>query len=187
MTGAVLLDKDGTLVENVPYNVDPSRIRLTPGAEVALPRLSLAGYRVAVVSNQPGVALGQFDESALAEVEACVGDLLAGIGVCLDGFFYCPHHPEATVERYRRRCVCRKPKPGLVRRAMSALGTDASNTWMIGDILDDVEAGRRVGCRTILFDSGGETEWYSSPLREPHFVVRDFARVVDVIFGVEGM
>ncbi len=187
MRKAVLLDKDGTLVENVPYNVDPAKIRLTKGAEVALPRLSLAGYRVAVVSNQPGVALGHFDESALAGMEARVGDLLAGLGVCLDGFFYCPHHPDAIVDRYRARCTCRKPKPGLVRRAMAALGTDANSTWMVGDILDDVEAGRRVGCRTILFDSGGETEWYASPLREPHFVVRDFAKIADIILGMGGM
>jgi phosphoglycolate phosphatase-like HAD superfamily hydrolase len=69
---------------------------------------------------------------------------------------------------------------------MRELAVGADDTWMVGDILDDVEAGRRVGCRTILFDSGGETEWHASPLREPHFVVRDFARVADVILGAEG-
>lgn len=184
-TRAVFLDKDGTLVDNVPANVDPSRIRLADGAADALRRLREAGYRFAVVSNQGGVARGLFPESALASVEARLAELLDEQGVRLDGFFYCPHDPAAAVERYRITCDCRKPAPGLVYRAAAALGADVASSWMVGDILDDVEAGRRAGCRSILLDSGGETEWVRGPAREPHFVARSFAEVADHILSTE--
>lgn len=182
---AVFLDKDGTLVENVTMNVDPERIRLTSGATDALRRLRDAGFRFAVVSNQAGVARGIFPESALTAVEARLTELLREHGIRLGGFFYCPHEPSAVVERYRRTCDCRKPAPGLVHRAAAALAVDVTSSWMVGDILDDVEAGRRAGCRSILFDSGGETEWVKSPLREPHFIARSFADVADHILRAE--
>src|SRR5947209_6409951 len=97
---AAFLDKDGTLVENVPYNVDPARVRLAPGAAEALPRLHAAGFRLIVVSNQSGVARGLFAEEALAGVRERLRELLADLGVPLGGFHYCPHHPDGTVPRY---------------------------------------------------------------------------------------
>lgn len=182
---AVFLDKDGTLVENVAMNVDPSRIRLARGVPDALRRLRDAGYRFAVVSNQAGVARGVFPESALAGVQTRLADLLGEHGIALDGFFYCPHDPAGVVERYRITCDCRKPAPGLLHRAAAALGASVASSWMVGDILDDVEAGRRAGCRSILLDSGGETEWVRGPTREPHFVARSFAEVADHIIASE--
>ena len=113
----VFLDKDGTLIENVPYNVDPSLIRLAQGADVGLPRLTAAGLRLSVVSNQPGVAFGRFPESALSLVGERLVALLAGLGVELSGFHYCPHHPDGVVPEYAVRCGCRKPAPGLIERA----------------------------------------------------------------------
>ena len=92
---AVFLDKDGTLIEDVPYNVDPALIRFTPGAVEGLRLLGDRGYRLFVVSNQPGVARGYFAESALAGVERRLQELLAQCGVSLTAFHYCPHAPEA--------------------------------------------------------------------------------------------
>jgi histidinol-phosphate phosphatase family protein len=177
----VFLDKDGTLVEDVPYNVNPAQVRLAPGAANGLPRLAAAGFRLAVVSNQSGVARGYFPESALKGVETRLVELLGDIGVSLAGFFYCPHHPEGTIAGYAVACDCRKPAPGLVLAAARELGTDPRACWMVGDILDDVEAGRRAGCRTVLIDNGNETEWLPGPLREPHFRVRDLAEAADAI------
>jgi histidinol-phosphate phosphatase family protein len=177
----VFLDKDGTLVEDVPYNVDPAKVRLAPGAAAGLPRLAAAGFRLAVVSNQSGVARGFFPERALKVVEARLVELLGDIGVSLAGFFYCPHHPEGTVAGYAKACDCRKPAPGLVLAAARELGTDPRACWVVGDILDDVEAGRRAGCRTVLIDNGNETEWTPGPFREPHFTVRDLAAAAAVI------
>src|SRR5437868_12121130 len=94
---AVFLDKDGTLVEDIPYNVDPSRIRLGPGAVAGLSRLHAAGFLLIVVSNQSGVARGMFHEQALTPVHERLKELMASFGVPLRGFFYCPHHPEGTV------------------------------------------------------------------------------------------
>ncbi|HEX5438756.1 MAG TPA: HAD-IIIA family hydrolase [Gemmatimonadaceae bacterium] len=177
----VFLDKDGTLIENLPYNVAPTRIRLAAGAVGALRRLAAAGFRLAVVSNQPGVAFGRFPERALRDVRARIEALLALAGVSLAGFYYCPHHPGGTVRGYAVPCSCRKPAPGLVLRAAHELGAELRRSWLIGDILDDMEAGNRAGCRTVLLDVGNETEWVRAPQREPDRVVRDLAAAADYI------
>lgn len=148
----VFFDKDGTLVEDVPYNADPERMNLLPGVGEALRRLHDAGWRLAVVTNQSGVARGLFPESALAGVEARLRELLAASVVPLAGFFYCPHHPAGTVAEYAVACECRKPAPGLILRAAASLGVDPHDCWMVGDQVSDVEAGRRAGCRTVLLN-----------------------------------
>ncbi|HET7564866.1 MAG TPA: HAD family hydrolase [Gemmatimonadaceae bacterium] len=177
----VFLDKDGTLIENVPYNVDPSRMRLAPGAKQALPPLADAGFRFAVISNQPGVALGRFPEHALADVDARLREMLAEIGVSLSGFFYCPHHPDGVVAEYALACECRKPEPGLVLRAAWELGADLRRSWLVGDILDDIEAGNRAGCGTVLLDTGNETEWVFGRARYPGHIARTLPEAASII------
>ncbi len=167
---AVFLDKDGTLVENVPYNADPTRLRFTPYALEALTLLSAFDYTLVVVTNQPGVALGRFDQRALNALEQGLRELLAAAGVTLAGFYACPHAPAADPNF---ACACRKPAPGLLFAAAEALDIDLARSWMVGDILDDIEAGRRAGCRTLLLDVGHETEWRYAPQRVPHARVRD--------------
>jgi D-glycero-D-manno-heptose 1,7-bisphosphate phosphatase len=178
---AVFLDKDGTLIENVPYNVDPERIRLSAGAAEGLRRLHAAGYRLIVISNQSGVARGFFPEAALAAVEGKLRDLLAEVGVPLAGFYYCPHHPDGVVPGLAVACACRKPAPGLILLAARDHGIDPARSWFVGDILDDVEAGRRAGCATVLIDNGNETEWVLSPLRTPHHVAADLDEAARLI------
>ena len=180
---AVFLDKDGTLVEDLPYNVDPKKVRLTPGSVEGLKALHANGYRLIVVSNQSGVARGLFPESALAAVEHSVRRRLAAFGVPLAGFYYCPHHPEGSVARYAVACRCRKPAPGMLRRAAAHLGLDLAESWMVGDILDDIEAGRRAGCRTVLIDNGNETEWRMGPRRRPHHVAADLTEAARLILA----
>jgi histidinol-phosphate phosphatase family protein len=151
MRPAIFIDKDHTLIPDIPYNVDPERITLTPGAGEALCRLQAAGYALVVVSNQSGVARGLFPVSALVGVEEKVRQLLAPYGVALDGFFFCPHHPEGNTRDYAIDCSCRKPLPGLLYRASRILELDLTRSWMVGDIWSDMAAGRAAGCRTILF------------------------------------
>jgi D-glycero-D-manno-heptose 1,7-bisphosphate phosphatase len=170
---AVFLDKDGTLVRDVPYNVDPARIELTPGAGPALRALAGAGFRLIAISNQSGVARGLFTEDALEGVVRRMGELLRAHGVALDDFLYCPHHPQGSVAAYAVSCSCRKPSPGLIHAAAARHKLDLARSWVVGDILDDVEAGRRAGCRTVLVDNGNETEWVGGVLRRPHQVARD--------------
>jgi D-glycero-D-manno-heptose 1,7-bisphosphate phosphatase len=170
---AVFFDKDGTLVENVPYNVDPAKVRLAPRAAECVAALRDKGYRVVLVSNQPGLAMGLFTERALQAVRKEIEGQLCGE---LDGFYYCAHRADAG-------CRCRKPSPGLLLQAARELRLRLSGSWMIGDILDDVEAGRRAGCRAILVDNGNETEWKRGPAREPHFVVRDLGEAAQRILA----
>ena len=182
----VFFDKDGTLIDDVPYNVDPARIRLAKGAAEAVRRLHSAGYRLFVVSNQSGVALGRFEESALGAVEARIGELMEGAGARLAGFACCPHHPGGVVPRYAIACDCRKPAPGMIEKLARAHGIDPARSWMVGDILDDVEAGRRAGCRAILIDNGNETEWVRGPGRLPDFKAADLAEAGLRILEADG-
>jgi D-glycero-D-manno-heptose 1,7-bisphosphate phosphatase len=180
----VFLDKDGTLVRNVPYNVDPTQIVLVEGAAEGLRLLNRAGYRLAIVSNQAGVARGLFTESELKPVERRMQRLLSDSGSSLAGFFYCPHHPNGAIAAYATFCECRKPAPGLILRAARELDAKVSDCWMVGDILDDVEAGCRAGCRTVLIDNGGETEWQSGPCRTPDFRVKNMVQAAYAIINL---
>lgn len=181
---AVFLDKDGTLIEDVPYNVDPEQIRLTVGA-ARLRQLHDRRYLLIVISNQSGVARGYFPEAALAAVKQRSGDLLAEFDIPLTDFYYCPHHPEGTVVKYAIACNCRKPEPGLLLQAAHDYNIDLNQSWFVGDILNDVEAGRRAGCRTILLDNGNETEWIFSSHRVPDYVVTNLADVADIIISLD--
>jgi D,D-heptose 1,7-bisphosphate phosphatase len=184
-TRAVFIDKDGTLVRNIPYNVDPARVELAPGAAHALQRLKARGFRLIVVSNQSGLALGRFDETALTIVEQRIQELLAPANVAIDGFYYCPHLPTAPVAKYARRCNCRKPRAGLMHRAAQEWDIDLPGSWLIGDILDDIEAGRRAGCRTVLIVNGNETEWRSAPARVPDWYARNLGQAARLILAAE--
>ena len=184
---AVFLDKDGTIIEDVPYNVDPARMRLSPGARTGLRMLHEAGYRLIVVSNQSGVARGYFPERALAGVAVCLAELLEGADVKLDGFYYCPHHPDGVVPEYAVECDCRKPAPGLILQAAAEHDIDLSASWFVGDILNDVEAGRRAGCQTILLDNGGETEWQLSRDRLPDHLAADLVEAARIVTCGEGL
>lgn len=184
---AIFLDKDGTLVENVPYNVNPALIELTWHAGQGLQLLRQLGYALFVVTNQPGVARGLFTEAALGPVEHRLAERLAQYGVTLDGFYYCPHSPDGVIGRYAIPCTCRKPMPGMLLRAAYEHGIALAQSWMIGDILHDVEAGRRAGCRTVLIDNGNETEWKLSSLRTPHLTAPDLYAAAQMIAEADAM
>lgn len=180
---AVFLDKDGTLVENVPYNSDSARAILCAGAAEGLRRLQQEGFLLIVVTNQSGVARGHFPESALAPMFSHIRHLLARDGVLLDDVYFCPHHPDGTLPQYARACTCRKPLPGMLLAAAKAHQIDLPASWMIGDILHDVECGHRAGCRTVLIDNGNETEWQFSDLRRPDLIAADLRVAAALICG----
>jgi D-glycero-D-manno-heptose 1,7-bisphosphate phosphatase len=175
---AVFIDKDGTLVENVPYNVDPAKLRFTAHAFEGLRRLGAAGFKLVVVTNQPGIAFHFFDRAALTRLQHAMETRLADEGIVLHGFYACPHAPAAPKTA---GCLCRKPAPGLLHQAARALHLDLAPSWMVGDILDDIEAGQRAGCRTVLLDVGNETEWRLSPLRTPHARCSDLLQAAEHI------
>lgn len=181
--GIVFLDKDGTLVVDVPHNIDATRVELVSGGAEALALLANAGLDIVIITNQPGVAFGWFPEDALDAVELRIAELILPFGVRFRGFYYCPHHPGGIVPEYAVECDCRKPRSGLLTKAATDLRVDLARSWMVGDILDDIEAGRRAGCRTVLVNNGDETEWLRGPLRQPDIMARDLAEAARAIIG----
>lgn len=174
MQRAVFLDKDGTLIIDVPYNTDPAKIELAPFAAEALKTLQDHGYILIVVSNQSGIARGYFTEAALIPVITTINRLLCPAGVTLHDFYYCPHHENDA-------CDCRKPQPGMLLRAAREHDIDLSRSWMIGDILNDVEAGKKAGCQTMLINNGNETEWLLTAERKPTFMANDLKEAAELI------
>lgn len=184
---AVFIDKDGTLIHDVPYNVDPDLLVLTERACEGLKLLQDEGFALHIITNQPGIAKGFFDTNALAGVETRLRDMLAEGGVRLDGFYHCPHSIDGVIPDIAIACSCRKPAPGMLLRAAGEHDIDLSRSWMVGDILNDVEAGRRAGCRTVLIDNGNETEWELSPRRTPHLISPDLHHAAREILAFESM
>ncbi len=176
---AVFIDKDGTLIDDVPYNADPALLRFRPAALAALAALQRAGFALVIVSNQSGLALGRFTLAEFQHLQRVLQQRLrAEAGVRLTDFLFCPHAPAAEGQN---GCLCRKPAPGMLLRAANRHRLDLDRSWMVGDTLDDVEAGRRAGCRALLYDSGGETVWRQGPLRKPELRLRawdDVARCI---------
>ncbi len=134
-----------------PYRVD--EVALLDGAAAGLAQLRAAGYVLVLVSNQPGQAKGFCSREDLDAVHARVAQLLRDAGAVLDGAYYCYHHPEAVVPSLRLACECRKPAPGLLRRAADELVLDMSHSYVVGDRTVDLEASRRAGCGSLLVRS----------------------------------
>ncbi|MGE0172621.1 MAG: D-glycero-alpha-D-manno-heptose-1,7-bisphosphate 7-phosphatase [Oligoflexales bacterium] len=178
---AVFFDKDGTLIPDIPYNTDVTRITFTLYVETALERLTKLGYKLFIITNQPGLAFGRCEERHLKLVEGKLARMFRANGVRLAGFYYCPHHPDGIVSRYALDCECRKPLPGLLYKAAADFGIDLHRSWMVGDILNDVEAGNRAGCKTILLNNGNETEWLKGPHRSPDYIADNFLTIGEII------
>jgi D-glycero-D-manno-heptose 1,7-bisphosphate phosphatase len=150
----VMLDRDGTLIEEVGYLDRLDRIRLFSYSVDAVRLLNRAGYAVVVVTNQAGVARGYFDEPFVEETHRAIAGMLSEAGAMIDAFYYCPHLADADVDAYRVRCDCRKPQPGMIRKAAADLDLDLSRSFIVGDRIQDLEAGRAVGSRGILVRTG---------------------------------
>jgi D-glycero-D-manno-heptose 1,7-bisphosphate phosphatase len=146
---AVFLDRDDTVMEDPGYVADPADVKLLPGVELAMKSMAQAGYKIVIVTNQSGVARGLVTEEGLEKVHAELRRQLAEHDARYDALYYCPYHPEGTVEEYARDSDLRKPKPGMLRKAARELDIDLSQSWMVGDSARDIEAGQRAGCRTV--------------------------------------
>ncbi|HBO89300.1 MAG TPA: D,D-heptose 1,7-bisphosphate phosphatase [Acidobacteria bacterium] len=154
----VFLDRDGTLIEEVGYLSHLDRIALYPWSIESVKLLNRAGFKVVVVTNQAGVARGLFDEDFIDEAHRFLDQKFSDGGATIDKFYYCPHHPEASVEAYRSECDCRKPKAGMLWKAAQELQLELSHSFVIGDRLSDLRLGPAVGAKSVLVRTGyGET------------------------------
>lgn len=185
MRKGIFLDRDGTVVQPRHYPRRPEDLILYEGIAPPLRALRAGGFALVVVTNQAGLARGYFSEDDLERMHASLRRDLSARGVELDGIYYCPHHVEGVVPSLAIRCACRKPAPGMLRRAAEELDLDLAASWMLGDILDDVEAGNSAGCRTILVDIGTESAPHS-PQRTPSYVARDTRHALEIVRSLEG-
>ena len=152
---AAFIDRDGVLNEERAFVHRIEEFAFVPGAIEALQALQAAGYLLVVITNQSGIARGLYSEADYLALTVHMRERLKAAGVTLDSVEYCPHLADAPVERYRMDCDCRKPKPGMLVRAIRALDIDAPASFLVGDRLSDVEAGRAAGVgRCFLVETG---------------------------------
>ena len=184
LRAGLFIDKDGTLLEDTPFNADPLLLRFMPGAGEALARLQAAGLALVIVTNESGLAHGRFTRAEFARLQqVLLQRLQEEFGVRIDGVEVCPHAPD---DEGRPACLCRKPAPGMLVRAAHRHKLDLTRCWMVGDTLDDVEAGHRAGAQGLLFDSGSETAWRRSPLRQPDARFFDWPTLADHVEKLAG-
>lgn len=185
MDPAVFLDRDGTVCEEVGYVNHIDRLRVYAWSASAIRKLNQAGIKAVLVTNQSGVARGLFPEALVHEVHEKLQQELAGSQAFLDGIYYCPHHPDGEVAAYRVRCECRKPQPGMIRRAVRELSLDSARSYVVGDKYVDMEMAYRAGARGILVLSGyGKGEWQYQRhnwARLPEYVAVDLFEAVEWI------
>lgn len=150
----VFLDRDGTVNEEREYIGSTRELKLIPGVAQAIRLLNKRKIKVIVVTNQSGVARGYFTEDKIDEIHKEIQDRLRKRGARIDAFYYCPHHPVFGKGVYKKDCICRKPRTGMLKKATREHNLDLARSFLIGDKTDDVETGHRAGCRTILVLTG---------------------------------
>jgi D-glycero-D-manno-heptose 1,7-bisphosphate phosphatase len=175
--GFVVLDRDGTIIEEVSYLSDPQQLALIPGAGKALRDLSAMGFGLVVITNQSAVGRGFFDEAQLARIHACFLEMLRAEDINLDGLYFCPHTPED-------QCLCRKPQTGLIQTASRELGFDLSKSIVIGDKVSDIEMGRRVRALTILVRTGYGAQVAAEHSVAADYIADDLPAAVEIIGGL---
>jgi D-glycero-D-manno-heptose 1,7-bisphosphate phosphatase len=184
---AVFLDRDGTLSHEVGYVNHPSRFRLYPWSVDAVRAINGAGWLAVVVTNQAGVARGYFPEEVVRDVMHRLEGAVAAGGAHLDAVYVCLHHPTLGEPPYRKDCDCRKPRPGLLKRAEAELGADLSRSWVVGDRRSDLQLAWSVGARGALVQTGygrGELEYLSPSWdRRPDLVAPHTLEAVEHILG----
>lgn len=193
MQRAVFLDRDGVLIRDADLLVLPEQVELSAGAPQAVGRLRASGFKVVVISNQTVIARGLASEEDVESVHNMIQKSLSSSGGGLiDRFYFCPHHPQATLPEYRIECQCRKPGPGMLLRAAGELDLDLEASYMVGDRPSDIIAGQSAGCRTILVQTGMHvappiySPYAASMQVEPDYVCAGLDEAVDIILGPAG-
>lgn len=181
----VFLDRDGTINYDTHYLNDPDKVRLLGGVINALRRLRKAGFLLIIISNQSGIARGYIKESALKKINSKIVKMLKERGILIDRVYYCPHHKDAKIFRYKKQCDCRKPGPGMIINAGSKFNIDLKNSFIAGDMEADIGAGKNAGlkgCVLVLTGRGKETFKRRRELKyKPDYIAKNLNEAVSWI------
>lgn len=166
MKKTIFLDRDGIINELVYFPqagivdtpVNTNQVKLVFGIDELIRKAGKLGYLVIVISNQPAIGLHKISQKQFDLVDEKIRNLLLNKNLGLNAFYYCFHHPFAKLEKYKKICECRKPKTALFKKAAKEFNIDLSQSWMVGDGVDDIKAGKGAGCKTILLANINSTE-----------------------------
>lgn len=175
---AIFLDRDGTLNKNKEYLIDFEQFELIPGVEPALRIFQDLDYRLFVVSNQSGVARGFFPITAVEDLHKRMKAQISAMGIDLEELVFCPHHPKGTVPEFSIDCACRKPKPGMILYLEEKYNLDLENSYMVGDMLRDANAGLSAGVTGILLKPDGNPDAAWDRV-EPDTNIKEFISLLD--------
>ncbi len=178
---AIFLDRDGTIIRQVENLRDVRELFLLPGAARAIRSFNRLGYFVVVITNQPIIARGWLTEKQVESIHGILIERLARLGAKIDAIFYCPHHPNANVKKYRKACRCRKPKPGMILDAIRKFGIGRKRSFMVGDHAWDILAGKAAKLRTILVHTNSRSRDPAYAHVKPDFTVRNLPAAVRII------
>lgn len=172
---AVFLDRDGVLTVENSYVCSVEELEIFPYARECIQQIHKKGFYAIVITNQSGIARGMFTEDELHRMNRM---LVQETGV--DAVYYCPHHPQGIIEKYKVICDCRKPKPGLLERACKDYQIDLDNSYMVGDRAGDILAGIKMGIKTVLLESGYGLERLEQDVK-PDYCLADLRNFVELI------
>ena len=180
---AVFLDRDGTIIEGVPYLSKVSQIKLNLNAPEGIRLINEKRYHVIVITNQSGIARGFFDETTLMKINMELKNQLLVKEARIDDIFFCPHMPASEISDNSKPCKCRKPKPKMILDAAEKYNINLNESFMVGDTPGDINAGKNAGCRTMLIDKGPDYYDYKRDIDKvkPDFIVKDLIDVANII------
>lgn len=182
MNQGVFLDRDGVITRDPPhYAHRVEQLRLIPKAADAIHLLNKNGFKIILISNQSGVARGYYPEKETKIFNKALEKELSKKKAHVDGFYYCPHHPEAKIKKYRLECDCRKPKPGMILRSAKDFNIDLKQSFLIGDRQSDILAGKNAGCKTIHVLTGVGRAQILKYKIEADFTSKDLFEAVESI------
>jgi D-glycero-D-manno-heptose 1,7-bisphosphate phosphatase len=161
----------------------PNQLKFIPGTIEAIKLLNKNNFKVVVVSNQAGIAYGYYLEKDAILFNQLMKEELELHDAKIDAIYYCPHHPNAKVEKYKLDCNCRKPKPGMLRRSEIDINIDLKRSFMVGDKKSDIDTGKTVGCKTILVLTGYGIEESKHDDMKHDFVANNIYDAVEYILA----
>ncbi|OIO81005.1 hypothetical protein AUJ84_02205 [Candidatus Pacearchaeota archaeon CG1_02_32_132] len=183
MNKAVFFDRDGVINENGACLNRKDKIVILPGVKEALGKIKALVPLLIVISNQPIIARGLSNEEEIKEINNCINEKIDNL---IDWFYFCPHHPNADLNKYRVNCECRKPRAGMIFQAAKDYNIDLSNSWFVGDMISDIIAGKSAGCKTILLKSPDNNNLIEGDKSisldvKPDFYAKEISEVVGYI------